>query len=126
MNYRSVSLSHAYAAIIGGLVLCIYPQLILNFLELALSDDIILISRLYGAFLFGLGFSIYSTKDTQVFPFPLVAANALVDLVAAGVFLEATLNGTVGWAGYIFTAMFAMNLMSWLIILPQRNQMQNA
>jgi len=126
MNYRSVSLSHAYAAIIGGIVLCIYPQVILNFLEISLSDGLVLVSRLYGAFLFGLGFSIYSTRDAQIFPFPLVAANALVDLVAAGVFLQATLNGTVGWAGYIFTGMFAMNLLSWLVILPQRHQMQSA
>lgn len=126
MNYRSVSLSHAYAAIIGGIVLCIYPQVILNFLEISLSDGLVLVSRLYGAFLFGLGFSIYSTKDAQIFPFPLVAANALVDLVAAGVFLHATLNGTVGWAGYVFTGMFAMNLLSWLVILPQRHQMQSA
>jgi hypothetical protein len=126
MNYRSVSLSHAYAAIIGGIVLCIYPQVILNFLEISLSDGLVLVSRLYGAFLFGLGFSIYSTRDAQIFPFPLVAANALVDLVAAGIFLQATLNGTVGWAGYIFTGMFAMNLLSWLVILPQRHQMQSA
>lgn len=126
MNYRSVSLSHAYAAIIGGIVLTVYPQIILSFLELNLSDGLILVSRLFGAFLFGLGFSIYSTKDAQVFPFPLVTANALVDLVATGVFLQATLNGTVGWAGYIFAGMFAMNLASWLVILPQRNQMQSA
>ena len=126
MNYRSVSLSHAYAAIIGGLVIAIYPQIILSLLELNLTDGLILVSRVFGAFLFGLGFSIYSTRDAQEFPFPLVAANALVDLVAAGVFLQATLSGTVGWAGYIFTAMFTMNLLTWLIILPQRHQMQSA
>ncbi len=126
MNYRSVSLSHAYAAIIGGVALTVYPQIILSFLELNLTDGLILVSRLFGAFLFGLGFSIYSTKDTPVFPFSLVAANALVDLVAAAIFLQATLSGTVGWAGYIFSGMFAMNLVSWLVILPQRNQMQSA
>jgi len=88
-NYNSISTSHAYMATIAGLILVIQPSVLFSFLDMEVSPSVVLVGRLFGAFLVGLSAAIYSTKDLSGadIPIVLVVGNAAVDFVTTMIFL---------------------------------------
>ena len=85
------------------------------------SRSLILVGRLFGAFLVGLAAAIYSTKDFsgENIPIVLVVGNACVDLVTTMIFLQASFAETVNWVGFILAGLFFTNFISWLIVIAQ-------
>jgi len=120
-NYNSISTSHAYMATIAGLILVIQPSVLFSFLDMEVSPSVVLVGRLFGAFLVGLSAAIYSTKDLsgENIPIVLVVGNAGVDFVTTMIFLQASFAETVNWIGFILAGLFFTNFISWLIVIAQ-------
>lgn len=121
LEYRTTCAVQGASAVVGGLVLVLVPAPLLGVLGVAAGPGALLLARLLGGVLVGLGGSLAGARDLPPGPgrTALLAGNAACDVALATVSAFGVASGDLGGLGWVLVALFGVNALSWSALLAR-------
>ena len=118
-NYRAVCATQAASSLVAGVVLLLFPVVLLGPLGLPTEVGTQVVARILGGVLFALGATLIGAREATDGPTVLrvTVGNLVCDASVALLITSATVSGALGPLGYGLAALFASNAVSWLVSL---------
>lgn len=116
LDFRKVATLQGWSALIWGIILLVAPSPVLGILAIQADASDLVLARLAGAMLFALGATLFVARETteEDRRTRVAFGNATADLAMVVVLGTATFTGVLGPVGYGVSALFAVNVASWL------------
>lgn len=117
LDFRGTCTSHAVTAVSLGSALILFTSLFLGVFGLGSTSEVLL-ARLAGGFLLALGATLFAVRETDDPRLQriTVAGNGTCDVVLTVVVALAAPG--LGVSGWVLAALFGVNALSWLVLIP--------
>ena len=118
-GFRSVCTVQALSALAGGIALLVAPALLLGVFGVE-GRQAALVGRLAGGMMFALGATLWAARDIvdRNARIRIVTGNAVCDGLLCLFLAIETWNGVLNAGGYVLSALFLINVGSWLGTRP--------
>jgi hypothetical protein len=121
LDFRSTCVVQAVSALLAGAVLLVAPGVLLGLFGLAGPASTELLGRMFGGVLIALGATLIAARDLAdpVARRWLLVGNAVCDAAITGFLALAVSGGLTGPIGWVLVALFAINAISWVALIPR-------